>query len=144
MLSKSCVLAAYHTCLNCIPSCTCVSYDHLINVLRRGLSQISNRGMSGWQLMCPRHSQSKKLNAGGHPEINGVAKTSNRKCFKFSTLNSQMAAGLPVFRLSFTYLHFTSHESIVCQLQPAKLVVSVRVYSGIIQHQVWPEILQNS
>jgi len=47
------------------------------------------------------------------------------------------------FYSSINYLHFTPHESIVCQLQPAKLVISVRVHPTIIQHQVWPEVLQD-
>ena len=132
----------------------------------RGLSQISKRNMFARQLMCPRHSQFEKLDAErkdcckssiakfesypeshhaqGCPEISVVTTDLNIKYFRSSTLNSQMAAGLTVFRLSFQYLHFTPHESTVCQLQPAKFVISMRVYAGIVQHQVWPEILQNS
>ena len=42
------------------------------------------------------------------------------------------------------YLQLTSHESLICQAEPAELVIHMGIHTSIIQHQIWPEVLQYS
>ena len=42
------------------------------------------------------------------------------------------------------YLQITSHESLICQAEPAELVIHMGIHTSIIQHQIWPEVLQYS
>ena len=47
-------------------------------------------------------------------------------------------------KLEAAYLHFSAHEAIICETEPAELVVLMGVHPSIIKHQVRPEVLQHT